>query len=97
MSFWGFDDEAHTGELIVHRDAADGMVGCSSSSSQRFPIEDMRVSTMADLDAPSTGDGSTHRRLRVPPGAGRQPVVEHARGLAVDVNPFQNRTPATAA
>ena len=60
VSFWGFDDTAHTGELIVHRDAADGMVQVFGQLfAARFPIEDMRVSSMADLDAPHTGDGNT--------------------------------------
>ena len=45
LSFWGFDDKAHTGELIVHRDAADAMVQVFGQLfAERFPIEDMRVS-----------------------------------------------------
>ena len=91
VSFWGFDDEAHTGELIVHRDAADGMVGVFEQLfAARFPIEDMRVSTMADLDAPNTGDGNTTAAFVCRPTRGGSRWSEHARGLAVDVNPFQN-------
>ena len=91
VSFWGFDDAAHTGELIVHRDAADGMVGVFEQLfAERFPIEDMRVSTMADLDAPNTGDGNTTAAFVCRPTRGGSRWSEHAYGLAVDVNPFQN-------
>ncbi len=91
VSFWGFDDTAHTGELIVHRDAADGMVQVFEQLfAARFPIEDMRVSTMADLDAPNTGDGNTTAAFVCRPTRGSSRWSEHAYGLAVDVNPFQN-------
>ena len=91
VSFWGFDDTAHTGELIVHRDAADGMVQVFEQMfAARFPIEDMRVSTMADLDAPNTGDGNTTAAFVCRPTRGSSRWSEHAFGLAVDVNPFQN-------
>ena len=91
MSFWGFDDKAHTGELIVHRDAADAMVQVFGQLfAERFPIEDMRVSSMADLDAPNTGDGNTTAAFVCRPTRGSSRWSEHAYGLAVDVNPFQN-------
>ncbi len=91
VSFWGFDDRAHTGELIVHRDAADGIVQVFEQLfAARFPIEDMRVSTMADLDAPNTGDGNTTAAFVCRPTRGSSRWSEHAYGMAIDVNPFQN-------
>jgi len=91
VSFWGFDDLAHTGEMIVHRDAADRMVQVFGQLfAARFPIEDMRVSSMADLDAPNTGDGNTTAAFVCRPTRGSSRWSEHAYGLAIDVNPFQN-------
>lgn len=91
VSFWGFDDVAHTGEMIVHRDAADAMVQVFGQLfAARYPIEDMRVSTMADLDAPNTGDGNSTAAFVCRPTRGSSRWSEHAYGLAVDVNPFQN-------
>ena len=91
VSFWGFDDRAHTGELIVHRDAAVGIVQVFEQLfAARFPIEDMRVSTMADLDAPNTGDGNTTAAFVCRPTRGSSRWSEHAYGMAIDVNPFQN-------
>jgi D-alanyl-D-alanine carboxypeptidase len=91
LSFWGFDDTAHTGEIIVHRDAADAVVRVFEQLfAERFPIEDMQVSSMADLDAPNTGDGNTTAAFVCRPTRGSSKWSEHAYGLAVDVDPFQN-------
>jgi hypothetical protein len=91
VSFWGFDDRAHTGELLVHRDAADPLVGVFRRLFElRFPIEDMRVTSQAELDAPNTGDGNATAAFVCRPTRGGSRWSEHAYGLAVDVNPFQN-------
>jgi D-alanyl-D-alanine carboxypeptidase len=91
VSFWGFDDRAHTGELLVHQDAADPLVGVFRRLFElRFPIEDMRVTSQAELDAPNTGDGNATAAFVCRPTRGGSRWSEHAYGLAVDVNPFQN-------
>ena len=59
VSHWGFDGELHTGELVLHRDVAEDVVGVFARLHEiRFPIEEMRLITDADLDAPPTGDGN---------------------------------------
>ena len=67
MSFWGFDDQPHTGEMIVRDDVADRVVGMFGRLfAARFPIEQMRVITPADLAARATGDGNTSSRTSSP-------------------------------
>jgi hypothetical protein len=91
VTFWGFDDRAHTGELLVHHSAADDLVGVFESLYEvRFPIEEMRIVTAAELDAPPTGDGNNTTAFVCRPGVGGATWSEHAFGLAVDVNPFHN-------
>lgn len=91
VSFWGFDGRPHTGELLVHRDAAEGFVGVFRTLfAARYPIEEMRVTTRADLDAPATGDGNDTSAFACRPTRGSTSWSEHAYGKAVDVNPFQN-------
>jgi D-alanyl-D-alanine carboxypeptidase len=91
VSFWGFDDRPHTGELVVHRDAADGFVDVFQALfDSRFPIEEMRVTSAADLDAPPTGDGNNTSAFACRPTRGSTSWSSHAYGQAVDVNPFQN-------
>ncbi len=91
VSFRGFDGAAHTGELIVHADVADGVVGAFRQLFDAgFPIEEMRLVTDADLAAPATGDGNNTAAFvcRVVRGGTR--FSAHASGLAIDLNPFQN-------
>lgn len=91
VSFWGFDAKAHTGEMLVHRDAADGFVRVFHRLfDARYPIEEMRVTSRADLDAPPTGDGNNTSAFACRPTRGKSSWSQHAYGLAVDVNPFQN-------
>lgn len=91
VSFWGFDDLPHTGELLLHRDAADAVAGVFGELfAVRFAIEDMYVTPVAELDAPNTGDGNATAAFVCRPTRGSAHWSEHAYGLAVDINPFQN-------
>jgi len=91
VTFWGYDDAAHTGELLVNRDAADGFVDVFHRLfDARYPIEEMRVTSAADIDAPPTGDGNNTSAFACRPTRGRTTWSEHAYGKAVDVNPFMN-------
>ncbi|MFP5322894.1 MAG: M15 family metallopeptidase [Acidimicrobiia bacterium] len=91
LTFWGFDGETHTGELLVHADAVDAVVaGFQRLHERRFPIEEMRIVTPADLDAPATGDGNNTTAFVCRPTRGSTQWSEHAYGRAVDINPFHN-------
>lgn len=91
VSFRGFDGLAHTGELVVHADHAEGIVEVFRQLFEAgFPIEEMRLVTDADLDAPPTGDGNNTAAFVCRPVRGGTRVSAHAHGLAVDLNPFQN-------
>lgn len=91
LSFWGFDDRAHTGRLVVHESVADDVVSVFRDLwAARFPIEELRLVTKADLDAPPTGDGNTTAAYACRPVRGSSEWSAHAYGLAVDVNPFVN-------
>ncbi|GHJ43443.1 hypothetical protein Cs7R123_07850 [Catellatospora sp. TT07R-123] len=91
VGFRGFDGLAHTGELLVNARAADDMVTVFHRLFDAgFPIERMRISSAAQLNAPSTGDGNTTEAFACRPVRGSKAWSQHAYGLAVDVNPFQN-------
>ena len=91
VSFWGFDDLPHTGELLLHRDVADAVAGVFGDLfAARFPIEDMYVTPPAELDAPNTGDGNATAAFVCRPTRGSSHWSEHAYGLAIDINPFHN-------
>ncbi len=91
VPFWGFDGWVHTGELIVHHDVAEDIVGVFEKLFEaRFPIEEMRIVTQADLDAPPIGDTNNSASFVCRPVTGGTRFSEHAKGLAIDINPFHN-------
>ena len=95
VSFGGFDARPHTGELVVHQRVAKDIVGVFARLyAARFPIEEMRVTTAADIAAPTTGDGNNTAAFLCRASLGRKDRQkqwsEHAYGVAIDINPFQN-------
>lgn len=91
LSFWGFDDKPHTGRLVVNASVAEDVGAVFGRLFRaRFPLEEVRLVTHADLDAPATGDGNTTAAYACRVTRGSTTWSAHASGLAVDVNPFQN-------
>ncbi|MET0838106.1 MAG: M15 family metallopeptidase [Marmoricola sp.] len=91
LTFAGFDDRRHTGELLVNRSVADDLVEVFRRLyAARFPIEEMRITRADELDAPPTGDGNNTGAFACRPTTGGTSYSQHAYGLAIDVNPFQN-------
>ena len=91
LTFWGFDDQRHTGELLTNASVADDLVSVFRQLyADRFPIEEMAISTRADQDAPPTGDGNATEVFNCRPTTGGTSYSQHAYGLAIDVDSFQN-------
>lgn len=91
VSFVGFDGLFHTGEFIVHRDAVEGVVEIFRQlHAQRFPIEEMIVTTQADVDADPTGDSNNTSSFVCRPAVNSGRWSRHAHGGAIDINPFHN-------
>ncbi|WP_230687286.1 M15 family metallopeptidase [Catellatospora vulcania] len=91
VGFRGFDGRAHTGELLANARVADDLVTVFERLfAAGFPIERMRISSAAELNAPSTGDHNTTEVFACRSVRGRKGWSQHAYGLAVDLNPFQN-------
>lgn len=91
VSFRGFDGRAHTGEIVVAARVARDVVSVFRSLyAAGYPIEEMRLPTTADLEAPPTGDGNNTAGMVCRTARGSTTLSAHAYGLAVDVNPFLN-------
>jgi hypothetical protein len=91
VTFRGFDGRAHTGELLVNRKvAADVVTVFRRLFAANFPIERMRITTTEERDAVPTGDGNNTAGFTCRSAVGTTAWSEHAYGLAIDVNPFQN-------
>jgi hypothetical protein len=91
VSHYGFDGEFHTGELLVNATVAMDLVEVFRRLHQeRFPIEEMRVVRLDEVDDPPTGDWNETTSFVCRPAVGSQSWSRHAYGLAVDINPFHN-------
>lgn len=91
VSFWGFDNRPHIGELVVHQRVAGEVVEVFAALfRERFPIEAMRLPTTADLHAHPTGDGNVTAGFVCRKTRQQSGWSAHAYGLAIDINPFQN-------
>lgn len=91
VTFVGFDGDPHTGELLVHERAVDDIVEVFRElHDANYPIEDMTILSQADLEAPPTGDRNNTSAFECRRAVGSASFSEHAYGLAIDLNPFQN-------
>ena len=99
VTTWGFDDEAHRGQLVVNREYAKPLAGVFRRLYElRWPIRHMALS---DMYGPASGrppdndiSGSFHCRQAVPSpctgGTKSGHWSNHAYGLAIDLNPREN-------
>ena len=91
LTFEGFDGRPHTGDLVVNASVARGVVGVFHRLyTARFPIEEMRLVTTADVEAPPTGDGNDTAAYVCRATRRATTFSAHAYGLAIDLDPFQN-------
>jgi hypothetical protein len=91
VSHFGFDGEFHTGEIIVNTAVAEDVVDVFARLHEaRFPIEQMRVTTLEQVDDHPTGDFNETGSFVCRPAVGSSNWSYHAYGLAIDVNPFHN-------
>jgi hypothetical protein len=92
MTFWGFDEQPHTGEMILNADIVDEVLPIFELMyNERFAIEEMRVMTSEDFSRPPTGDDNITSSFECRPAVGGSGGwSNHAYGLAIDINPFHN-------
>ena len=91
LTFWGFDARRHTGELLVNAAAAEDLDQVFRRLWEaRFPLEQVLIVRSLDEEAPPTGDGNGTGSFVCRATTGGTSFSQHAYGLAIDVNTFQN-------
>ena len=91
VSYWDFDGTPQSGELVMHADHAESIVGVFRQLyDARFPIEQIRLvdDFGGDDDASMAANNSSAFNCR--PASGSSRWSEHAYGRAIDINPVQN-------
>jgi hypothetical protein len=98
INYWGYDDKAHIGEMIVHEQVAQEVLDIFQELFEnKFPIQSMRLiddyfkpnQTKNDVDELSMLDNNSSafffRYI------GKTTIVsEHGMGTAIDINPLVN-------
>ncbi|MEV5745721.1 M15 family metallopeptidase [Microbispora rosea] len=91
MTYWGFDDQAHTGTLVINKKVAEDVASIFGKLYEmRYPIRRMEpvdVYKGSDYDS-IDADNTSAFNCRNATGSGSW--SNHAYGLAVDLNPREN-------
>jgi hypothetical protein len=93
LTYWGFDDSAHDGDLVVATDVTDEVIEVFHRLfDERFPIHSMTpVDVFGGSDPDSmAADNTSAFNCRSAVSDGPPQWSEHAFGRAVDVNPVEN-------
>ncbi|PAB59603.1 M15 family metallopeptidase [Anaeromicrobium sediminis] len=91
VTYWGFDDREHVGELIVHEKVAEEVVEIFEELYKgKFPIERIKlIDEYGANDDLSMEDNNTSSFcFRVVSGSKK--LSKHSYGIAIDINPLQN-------
>ncbi len=93
VPYWGFDDQAHTGSIVVAASVTPVVLDAFRTLyDQRFPIRRMEpvVAYGSDDDASMAADNTSGFNCRPAVATGPPHWSNHAYGLAIDVNPVEN-------
>ncbi len=92
VTYWGFDDIEHVGELIVHEKLAQEVVEIFKELYEaRFPIEKIRLIDEYDAnDDLSMADNNSSAFCSREVTGKKGVFSEHSYGVAIDINPIQN-------
>lgn len=92
VTYWGFDEKPHIGELIVDKDLGQEVVEIFQELyDAKFPIEKIKlIDEYNAVDIKSMEDNNTsafcYREVEGKPGK----LSKHSYGIAIDINPLQN-------
>jgi len=93
LAYWGFDDQAHEGALVVNAAVTDAAISVFQKLyDDHFPIRRMEPVDVfgADDNASMAADNTSGFNCRAAVAAGPPQWSAHSYGQAIDVNPVEN-------
>lgn len=91
MTYWGFDDKPHTGELVVYKGVTDDIVSIFRQLYDwRWPINKMELVDVYKGDDFDSIDANNTSAFNCRPATGSSSWSKHAYGRAIDINPREN-------
>ncbi|MCK2214419.1 M15 family metallopeptidase [Actinomadura sp. ATCC 31491] len=91
LSYWGFDDAPHTGELVVRKTVTDDITTVFRKLYDwRWPIQQMKLVDAFKADDYASIDANNTSAFNCRNATGSSNWSNHAYGAAIDINPRQN-------
>lgn len=91
MSYWGFDDKPHTGELVVRETVTDDIVTVFETLYEwKWPIKRMELVDVYKGDDFDSIDANNTSAFNCRAATGSSNWSKHAYGEAIDINPREN-------
>lgn len=91
LTYWGFDDKAHTGELVVRETVTDDIVTVFEQLyGWRWPIKRMELVDVFKGDDFDSIDANNTSAFNCRAATGSSNWSKHAYGEAIDINPREN-------
>jgi len=94
ISYWGFDNKSHIGELIINKAIAENTINTFKELFEiQYPIQSMKLScyykTPNESSAKNNSSAFCYRKDAQSPNK----TSLHSYGIAIDLNPFYNPSP----
>ena len=91
LSYVDFDGKEQVGEMICNKSIADDLVAIFRELYEaRYPIRSIRLIDDFDGDDEASMAADNTSCFNYRKKTGMRELSKHARGLAVDINPFEN-------
>ncbi|WP_066360172.1 M15 family metallopeptidase [Herbidospora mongoliensis] len=91
MTYWGFDDKPHTGQLVVNASVAEPVASVFKKLYDfRYPIKRMEPVDKYKADDYASIDADNTSAFNCRAATGSTNWSQHAYGFAVDLNPLEN-------
>ncbi|MFC5823380.1 M15 family metallopeptidase [Nonomuraea insulae] len=91
LSYWGFDNKPHTGELVVRKTVTDDIETVFKKLYDwRWPIKQMKLVDAFKADDYDSIDVNNTSAFNCRRATGSSNWSNHAYGEAIDINPLQN-------
>lgn len=91
VTHWGFDQQQHRGELIVHKEVGDEILEIFQELYEgKYPIEKMKLIDEYNADDNLSMEDNNTSAFCFRVIEGSQKISNHGYGVAIDINPIQN-------
>lgn len=91
MSYWGFDQKEHIGEMVVHKEVADEVLEIFEIVYEgKYPIEEMMLIDEYDANDDQSMEANNSSSFCFRQITGGKSLSKHSYGIAIDINPIMN-------